>query len=146
MSLLDQVLGSVLGSDGGSDGAVTPVHAPGLAEAVMSMLNDPRTGGLDGLVRQFQQSGLADVVASWVGTGQNQRISPGDLTRALGADRVGQLTRQANLPEGQGSSILAQLLSVLVDRLTPQGQVPEQNQLGQSSADLLRSLLAGRVG
>jgi uncharacterized protein YidB (DUF937 family) len=146
MSLLDQVLGSVLGGDGGSDGAGTPAHASGLAEAVMSMLNDPRTGGLDGLVRQFQQSGLADVVASWVGTGQNQGISPGDLTRALGNDRVGQLTRQANLPEGQGASILAQLLPVLIDRLTPQGQVPQQSQLGQSSADLLRSLLAGRAG
>jgi nucleoid-associated protein YgaU len=107
MSLLDQVLGSVLGGDGGSDGAATPAHASGLAEAVMSMLNDPRTGGLDGLVRQFQQSGLADVVASWVGTGQNQGISPGDLTRTLGADRVGQLARQANLSDGQGSSILA---------------------------------------
>jgi uncharacterized protein YidB (DUF937 family) len=146
MSLLDQVLGSVLGGDGGSDGAATPAHASGLAEAVMSMLNDPRTGGLDGLVRQFQQSGLADVVASWVGTGQNQGISPGDLTRALGADRVGQLARQANLSDGPGSSILAQLLPVLVDRRTPQGRVPEQGQLGQSSADLLRSFLAGRAG
>jgi uncharacterized protein YidB (DUF937 family) len=146
MSLLDQVLGSVLGSDGGSEGSVTPAHASGLAEAVVGMLNDPRTGGLDGLVRQFQQNGLADVVASWVGTGQNQGIAPADLTRALGSDRVGQLARQANLPDGQGASILGQLLPVLIDRLTPQGQVPQQSQLGQSSADLLRSLLAGRAG
>ena len=141
MGLLDQVLGSMLGSDG-AEGA-TPAHAAGLADAVMRMLNDPHTDGLGGLVRELQQSGLADVVSSWVGMGPNQAVSPGELTRALGADRVQQLLRGANLPAEQGSSILAQLLPVLVDRLTPRGEVPARDQVARSGAELLRGPTGG---
>ena len=144
MGLLDQVLGSMLGGDRTNE--VTPGQASGLAQAVMGMLNDPRTGGLDGLLRKLGQSGLGDVVSSWVGTGQNQPISPDALTRALGPERVSEISQQANVPAGQAPSLLAQLLPVLIDRLTPQGRVPEPSQVSQTSNDLLRSLLAGRAG
>jgi uncharacterized protein YidB (DUF937 family) len=50
------------------------------------------------------------------------------------------------VPAGQAPSLLAQLLPVLIDRLTPHGRVPEPGQLSQTSTDLLRSLLAGRAG
>jgi uncharacterized protein YidB (DUF937 family) len=36
-------------------------------------------GGLGGLLEKFQQSGHGDVAKSWVGSGQNQPISPGSL-------------------------------------------------------------------
>jgi uncharacterized protein YidB (DUF937 family) len=110
------------------------------------MLADPRSGGLDGLVRQFGQNGLGDVVSSWVGTGQNQPVSPDALSRALGHDRVTQISQQANVPTAQAPSLLAQLLPVRVDQLTPHGRVPDQSQFSQTSSDLLRSLLAGRAG
>src|SRR5262249_26587954 len=135
----DQVLGSMLGGDRAND--VSSGQASGLAQAVVSMLSDPRSGGLDGLLRQFNQSGLGDVVSSWVGTGQNQPISPDALTRALGHDRLAQISPQANVPPAQAPSLLAALLPVLIDRLTPQGRVPEQSQVSQTGADLLRSLL-----
>ena len=41
-------------------------------------------GGLGGLLNQFQQGGLGDVMKSWIGTGQNQPISPNQLGSALG--------------------------------------------------------------
>ena len=143
MGLLDQILGSVREGDRAD---VTPGQASGLVQAVLAMLSDPRSGGLDGLLRQLNQSGLGDVVSSWVGTGQNQAISPDALTRALGRDRLSQISQDANVPTGQAPSLLAQLLPVLIDRLTPQGRVPEQSQLSATSTDLLRGLLAGRAG
>ena len=41
-------------------------------------------GGLGGLLEKLQQSGHGDVAKSWVGSGQNQPISPGPLGSALG--------------------------------------------------------------
>jgi uncharacterized protein YidB (DUF937 family) len=144
MGLLDQVLGSVLG--GSAQGSVTQQHASGMAEALVAMLNDPRTGGIEGLMRQFQQGGLGDLFSSWVGTGQNQAISPNDLSRVLGQGRMSQISQQANVPPQQAPSLTAQLLPILIDQLTPRGQVPEQSALPQQTNDLLRSLLGGRVG
>lgn len=120
---------------------VSAGQASGLAPAVVGMLNDPQTGGLDGLLRRFEQQGLGDVASSWVGTGQNQPISPDALARALGHDRVTQISQQANVPPAQAPSLLAALLPVLIDRLTPQGGVPAQSQLSKTGADLLRGLL-----
>lgn len=144
MGLLDQVLGSVLG--GNPQGSVTQQHASGMAEALVAMLNDPRTGGIEGLMRQFQQGGLGELFSSWVGTGQNQAISPNDLSRVLGQGRLSEISQQANVPQQQAPSLIASLLPILIDQLTPRGQVPDRSQLHQQSNDLLRSLIAGHVG
>jgi uncharacterized protein YidB (DUF937 family) len=141
MGLLDQVLGSVLG--GNTQGSVTQNQASGMAEAVIAMLNDPRTGGIDGLMRRFQEGGLGDVFSSWVATGQNQAISPDELSRVLGHGQVSQISQQANLPPQQAPSLIAALLPVLIDRLTPRGQVPDQGQMSSQTGDLLKSLLGG---
>jgi uncharacterized protein YidB (DUF937 family) len=53
-----------------------PASAPGTSPA-----SHPEAGGLlgglGGLLEKFQQSGHGDVAKSWVGSGQNQPISPG---------------------------------------------------------------------
>jgi uncharacterized protein YidB (DUF937 family) len=112
----------------------------GLLQAVVTMLSDPRTGGLDGLVRQFQQAGLGDVISSWIGTGQNQPIDPTQLERVF-PNEVTQMSQKAGLPPQQGGSILAQILPQLIDQLTPKGQIPPQNQMGDLAGQLLKSLL-----
>jgi uncharacterized protein YidB (DUF937 family) len=53
---------------------------------------------------------------------------PGEATR---------MSQRAGVPPEQGDSILAQILPQLIDRLTPQGRVPQQDQ----TSALLRSLL-----
>jgi uncharacterized protein YidB (DUF937 family) len=47
----------------------------------------PSSGGLDVLLNQFKQSGLGDINNSWIGTGQNQPISPTQLREAIGQRR-----------------------------------------------------------
>lgn len=137
MGLLDQLLGSVTGLGQPEQGQMA-----GLAQALMRMLNDPNTGGLDGLAQQLQTGGYGDVVQSWIGTGQNRPISADQLSQALGSQRVDRLSQQVGLSTSQGAAILAALLPVLIDRLTPDGQVPEQSQLAQAGTSLLKSLLA----
>lgn len=137
MGLLDQLAQQVLGQ---AVQALTQGQTASLAQTIIGMLTDSKGGGLDGLVQQFQQQGLGELVASWVGTGQNQPATPDQITAALGRNRVDEISRQAGVPAADGPSILAQLLPVLVDKLTPTGQVPANAQLVDLGVNILKSL------
>lgn len=81
------------------------------------------------LVNQFRQSGLEDVINSWIGTGQNQAISPNELRDALGQKTVNDLSRRSGAPQDDLLSQLSKYLPVVIDRLTPNGQMPSQADL-----------------
>jgi len=138
MGLLDSLLGQVLGgAQGGAPGGGGNNAA--LLQSVLAMLgNDAPGGGLNGLIAGFQRGGLGDVMSSWISSGQNQSVTPDQLSQVLGHDMVSALTRQTG---GQSSDVLGQLAQMLpqvIDQLTPDGQVPASG-LGNTS-DLLGML------
>jgi uncharacterized protein YidB (DUF937 family) len=94
-------------------------------------------GGLAGLVQAFQKNGLGDIVNSWVGTGKNLPISPEQIQQGLGGDFLKELASKAGLNPEAAKSQLAELLPGLVDKLTPDGKLPESNLLEQG-LNLLR--------
>lgn len=95
-----------------------------LLNAVVGLLGNQQTGGLEGLVQQFKGKGLGDVINSWVGTGQNQPITPQQIQQGLGSDTIKQLASKAGLSTDQVSSELSKLLPNFIDKLTPDGKVP----------------------
>jgi uncharacterized protein YidB (DUF937 family) len=97
-------------------------------------------GGLGGLLAQMQSAGFGDQARSWVSTGQNMPISPDALGQIFGAGGLEAIARQANLTPEQTSEGLSQLLPEIVDRVTPDGQEPDGDQLGASIDDLLRRM------
>jgi uncharacterized protein YidB (DUF937 family) len=124
MGLLDSMLGGVLGSLGGGQQGGGGNAA--LINAVVGMLaNGSAQGGLGGLLQRFQNSGLGDVAASWVGTGQNQPVSPDQITNVLGSDTIGALAQQLGVGHGDLAGQLSQILPQVVDHLTPGGQAPQ---------------------
>ncbi len=134
MGLLDSAMKLAGGGGGGS----------GLAGTVSGLLE--RAGGIDGLVARFQESGLGDKARSWVGTGDNEDVSPDEVRQALGREDVRRVADEAGVSEDEAASGLAGLLPGLVDRLTPGGQVPDLGALTSrlkgmdagALADLLR--------
>jgi uncharacterized protein YidB (DUF937 family) len=114
MGLLDSVVGA-LGSGGGGG-------QPDLMKIVGSLLE--QSGGLPGLLQKFQQGGLADQAASWVSTGQNMPVSADQLSGALGGDLLGSLAKQVGMGQGDLAGSLSQMLPGLIDKMTPDGQVP----------------------
>jgi len=86
------------------------------------------TGGLGELVKRFQQNGQGQVAHSWVGTGQNESISPGDLERAVGVDTLDDLERQTGTPRDQLLAELAEQLPQTVDTMTPDGRIPNEQE------------------
>lgn len=134
MGLLDN-LGGLAGQLGGLQNMNTsgdPKAA--LVQAVLGMLvhgNEPGglggaggLGGLGGLLQRFQGAGLGDAVASWLGNGPNAPVSPDQVRSALGDGPLRTLADHAGLGEDEAAGHLSTLLPQLIDKLTPNGQLP----------------------
>jgi uncharacterized protein YidB (DUF937 family) len=116
MGLFDSVVGALAGGQGGGNS--------GLMDVVMQLINS-QPGGLGGLVQSFQQGGLGDIVNSWVSTGQNLPVSAEQLQSVLGGGALQNIAAQLGVSPEQASGSLAELLPQVVDKLTPNGQIPE---------------------
>ena len=149
MGLLDSVLGSVLGGgqqQAGGAGALINIVAGMLAnsgQAGAAGAGGSAGGGLGALVEQFQRGGLGDVMGSWIGTGQNQPISPDQLGGVLGDDLLGKLTQQTGMNPGDLLGQLSKMLPQMVDQATPEGKIPDGG-LGDIGAILGRFTQAAR--
>lgn len=92
------------------------------------------SGGLNDLLKQFEQGGQGDVAKSWVGAGPNKAIAPDDLANALGADRINHLMQVSGMSRDDLLNGLSQHLPGVVDRLTPGGRVPTEQEAAQLAA------------
>src|SRR5215475_1976242 len=88
-------------------------------------------GGLGGLVNKLQQGGLGDVVNSWVGSGQNQQVSPNQLGSALGPNIIKTLSQMTGVSEDELTKQLSQVLPGVVNGLTPNGRLPTVGELSK---------------
>lgn len=120
MGLLDSVMGALGNAPTAADGR------PGgdALQALIAMLAQGGGGGLGGLVQQFQHAGLGEVIGSWIGGGQNLPVSPDQIQGALGDGMLSRFAQQLGVSQGDAAMQLSNLLPQVVDRLTPQGQLP----------------------
>ncbi|HEY0954362.1 MAG TPA: YidB family protein [Roseateles sp.] len=138
MGLLDQVIGAATQAMGSTGQPGGQPNWPALLAGLLA--NGSVQGGLAGLLQQLQASGLGEQVQSWVSTGANLPVSGGQLGGALGGagGLLGQLAQQAGVSPAEAGDQLSQWLPQIVDRLTPDGQVPAAGGLGD-----IGSLLGG---
>ena len=99
---------------------------PQVAKAAMGLLGSGGgNDGLGGVLGALQSKGFGDLVSSWIGTGSNKAISPEQLQAALGSQKLSQFADQAGVSRNEASSTLASLLPSLVDKLSPDGKLPD---------------------
>ncbi len=127
-------LGSILGGLVGGGGSPGP-GGGGLGGAL--------GGGLGGLGQILGQAGLGDQMKSWVSTGQNMPISPGQVTEAFGPSRLGQLAEAAGMSQEETAGQLSQMLPEVVDGLTPGGSLPQGEDVSQEDLGQLVSRVLG---
>ena len=77
-------------------------------------------------------------------TGQNLPASSDQIQHVLGNEQVQQFAAKTGISPDLASSKLAELLPMIVDRLPPNGQIPQQSRVLQSGMDLLESF--GKTG
>jgi uncharacterized protein YidB (DUF937 family) len=134
MGLFDDLTGSILGGSGGSNNQ--------LVETAINLINNHETGGLADLVKSFTESGLGEAISSWIGTGQNLGVSGEQIASALGSDRIAEISQKLGLGEQDAANGLAGLLPELIDKLTPDGRLPENDMLAQG-INILKGKLFG---
>jgi uncharacterized protein YidB (DUF937 family) len=110
-----------------------------LASGLLQMIQN-QPGGLQGLVQSFHDKGMGGLVSSWVGSGENCPITADQIHQVLGSDQVKALAAKAGISPEMAGSAIAQLLPGLVDKLTPNGQVPEHANVMQMVGGLLQSM------
>jgi uncharacterized protein YidB (DUF937 family) len=137
MGMLDGLLGSALGGmmgAGGSGQAQSP-----LLQLALQLLQ--QNGGVAGVLDKFRQGGYADQAASWQSTGPNLPVSGSALQEVLGSGAIGQIAQQLGMSHGDAAGGLAQVLPQLIDKFTPNGEIPEghNDMVAQALAILTQS-------
>ncbi|MER9652950.1 YidB family protein [Mesorhizobium sp. M0152] len=89
-------------------------------------------GGLGGLLDKLKTAGHGNVADSWVGTGQNQSINANELGNAIGPQIIREISQRTGLDEQELLKQLSTALPGIVDRLTPNGQLPQQHQVASA--------------
>jgi uncharacterized protein YidB (DUF937 family) len=125
MGLLDSLAGGMLEKMMGEKGA--------MAQVAMDMLN--QHGGLSGVLDKFKESGLAEQAASWVGKGENLPISADQIASVLGNGQLAEMAAKFGIDTNTLSAQIAEQLPTIVDKLTPDGEVPTD------SGNLLKTVL-----
>jgi len=88
-------------------------------------------GGLGGLLSKLEQGGLGDQTKSWIGSGQNQPVSPSQLGSALGSSILKTVSQLTGLSEEDLTKQLSQVLPGVVNGLTPNGRLPTAAELSK---------------
>ena len=136
MGLLDSIKGMLGNSGGGKD--------------VMSQLAGMLTGkggdglGLSRLLEQFKGAGLGDKADSWVGKGENQPLSPAEVQKAIGDDRLAKMSKQTGQSVGSLTTDLSKMIPAAVNKLTPDGKVPDPGDVMNMAKNLDLGTLLGR--
>jgi uncharacterized protein YidB (DUF937 family) len=138
---LGGVLGGLLGGDDSRTGGRpdSSAAAGGLGGMLGGLFGGGEAsrnlpGGLGDLLDGFTKSGKGDVAKSWIETGANREVGTSDLASALGEDTIGQLTAQTGLSRDELLARLKTVLPTAVDKLTPQGRLPTEDEASKWAA------------
>ena len=144
MGLLDQfesLAGSALQH---GDNAVPAEQQSSVSKAFVSSLAE-HPGGVGGLLDSFRQNGMGGHVDSWVnsepGQGQPRQLSEQQVQQGVPSSLLGAIAQRTGLPQGVVTTALATALPIIMQHLTPNGQVPQQSQLGGLAQGLLSRFL-----
>lgn len=112
-------LGDLLGSQAGA----------GPSGARSSGASGGMGGGFGDLLDQFARAGHGDVARSWVSPGENRALAPRQLEDVLGGANVDAIARRTGMGRDDLLAQLSALLPQAVDRLTPQGRMPDAEEM-----------------
>lgn len=129
MGLIDGVLGAVLGRGGGP--------AKTILRGVMGLVAG---GGLNKLLSAFRDKGLGQQADSWVATGDNQEVDADQIRQVISDEQLQQIADEAGISTEEAARQVAQALPELVNHVTPDGAVPDE-QTVQARLDAARAEL-----
>jgi uncharacterized protein YidB (DUF937 family) len=146
MSQLDDLLGGLLGGQGasgspsvaaGGQGGAAGGGAASLIPMLLPVLASLLAGGgLNKILDSPKAQGANAQADSWVGTGTNEPVSPQQVQEAVGEDEIDRIAEKLGVPKDQAAQAAAEALPQVVDRVSPNGQLPPQEELDQAFSRL----------
>lgn len=130
---MGSVLGGMLGGARGAGGLATRRGGVGMNRTALLLMLLPlamrwvqRNGGIGAVLDRFKQQGYGRHAQSWVDTGQNETLDDQAVQQVVGQDELRQMAEKLGVPEDQVAQAFAQIMPEMVDKLSPEGRVPEQ--------------------
>ena len=89
-------------------------------------------GGLNNILSGFQSKGLSSQADSWVGTGPNEPVTAGQVSQVIGDEQIAQIAERLGVSHEEAAQAIAEVLPQVVDRVSPDGQLPPEQDLDQA--------------
>ncbi len=123
MSLFDSIIDEARGKFNLGDKANV------LLSVLLAKLTDKARGGFAGFLERFNQAGLSSLTSSWINSDANTSISNEQLESALGNQEIQEIADRSGTDYQTAISATAFMLPRVVDNLTPNGTLPDENNL-----------------
>ena len=128
-----ELLGARKQASGGGPGPSDQPGQGGVLDKLGGLLGSASagsvlSGGLRDLVERFKQNGHGQAADSWVKTGPNQQLQTVQLEQAIGPDALNTLSEHTGLSREELLSRLTRELPAAVDKFTPQGRLPTEDE------------------
>ncbi len=97
-----------------------------LISALSSLAGGDRSqGGFDlgSLLPKMDSGGLGTIAKSWLGDGNNEAISPDQITNMLGADKISEFASKLGLSKEEAAGGLSEALPQMVDKASSGGSL-----------------------
>ena len=137
--MLGNILGSIASSvlSGGNGNQSTALQ---LIQALLQS-----QGGVEGVIAKLQQGGLDDLLKTWISADEeNAPVSGEQIANVFGQENLQAAAQEAGVEEKDAGELLAEFLTKIVDTLTPDGQLPDLQNLNTN--DLLAQAAKGVLG
>jgi uncharacterized protein YidB (DUF937 family) len=123
---------------GGSFAADAPqTDQQGMQSAIAGLLGQGGSA-LPGLLDKFHAGGLGDLAQSWVSKGANLPVSADQIKSVLGSDALQGIASKFGISPDDAAGKVAAMLPGVIDKLTPDGVVPDPQALAQKLTGFIK--------
>jgi uncharacterized protein YidB (DUF937 family) len=153
MAGLDDILGGLMGGQGGSGGLDDLLGGltggqggggSGLSALMPVLAGVLASGGLSKIMGGLKANGLTSEAESWVGTGANKPVSGRQMEQAVGQEQMKEIAKQLGVSEEQAADAVAKALPEVVDKVSPDGKLPADQDLDSAFDKLTKSAAAAK--
>lgn len=129
---LGGILGGMMRGRRGPMGMGVPAGRGGNHAALLMMLLPlamrwvQRNGGMGAVLERFRRQGYGRQAQSWVSTGDNDTLDEQAVAQVVGDDELRGMAQQLGVPEQEVRHAFAEIMPEMVDKLSPEGQLPQQ--------------------
>ena len=130
---LGDLLGGILGGGeargGGALGGGSLGGNPMLRLLLPLVASFLMNGGLQKILGRLQAQGKGPQSSSWIGKGENEPIAAADIREAMDEEELDRIAEQLGVSREEAAEAVAHVLPDLVDQATPEGELPNDDEL-----------------